>query len=149
MKKFQFSLDTVLQYKQQRLDALKAEHASAVQRVRHQEAAVADAEARYARLNEEYREKKAEGLLVAEAMTYETGLQVIENEIRREQERLRELQRQAETKRAEMVEARQETASIEKLREKKLDLYHKELQKSEERFIDDLVGARQGASLES
>ena len=25
MKKFQFSLDTVLQYKQQRLDALKAE----------------------------------------------------------------------------------------------------------------------------
>ena len=149
MKKFQFSLDTVLQYKQQRLDALKAEHAAAVQRVRHQEAAVADAEARYARLNEEYREKKAEGLLVAEAMTYETGLQVIENEIRREQERLRELQRQAETKRAEMVEARQETASIEKLREKKLDLYHKELQKSEERFIDDLVGARQGASLES
>ena len=149
MKKFQFSLDTVLQYKQQRLDALKAEHAAAVQRVRHQEAAVADAEARYARLNEEYREKKAEGLLVAEAMTYETGLQVIENEIRREQERLRELQRQAETKRAEMVEARQETASIEKLREKKMDLYHKELQKSEERFIDDLVGARQGASLES
>ena len=149
MKKFQFSLDTVLQYKQQRLDALKAEHAAAVQWVRHQEATVADAEARYARLNEEYREKKAEGLLVAEAMTYETGLQVIENEIRREQERLRELQRQAETKRAEMVEARQETASIEKLREKKMDLYHKELQKSEERFIDDLVGARQGASLES
>ena len=88
MKKFQFSLDTVLQYKQQRLDALKAEHAAAVQRVRLQEAAVSEAEERYARLNEEYREKKAEGLLVAEAMTYETGLWVIENEIRREQEKL-------------------------------------------------------------
>ena len=149
MKKFQFSLDTVLQYKQQRLDALKAEYAAAVQRVRLQEAAVSEAEERYARLNEEYREKKAEGLLVAEAMTYETGLWVIENEIRREAEKLRELQRQAEAKRAEMVGARQETASIEKLREKKLDLYHKDVQKSEERFIDDLVGARQGASLES
>ena len=144
MKKFQFSLDTVLQYKQQRLDALKAEHAAAVQRVRLQEAAVSEAEERYARLNEEYREKKAEGLLVAEAMTYETGLWVIEK-----QEKLREFQRQAEAKRAEMVGARQETASIEKLREKKLDLYQKDIQKSEERFIDDLVGARQGASLES
>ena len=106
MKKFQFSLDTVLQYKQQRLDALKAEYAAAVQRVRLQEAAVSEAEERYARLNEEYREKKAEGLLVAEAMTYETGLWVIENEIRREEEKLRELQRQAEAKRAEMVGAR-------------------------------------------
>ena len=90
MKKFQFSLDTVLEYKQQRLDSLKAEYAAAVQLVRQQEAAVAEAEGQYVRLNEEYREKKAEGLLVAEAMTYETGLQVIENRIRQEREKLRD-----------------------------------------------------------
>lgn len=153
MKKFQFSLNTVLEYKQQRLDSLKAEHAAAIQLVRRQEDVVADAERRYIELNEEYREEKMTGLTVAEAMTYEMGLQVIETEIRRAKEKLRELERRAEAKRVEVVEARKETTSIEKLREKRLDAYQKEIQKSEERFIDDLVSARaeyrQGVRLES
>ena len=37
MKKFKFSLDSVLSYKQQVLDALKGEHAAILMRVREQE----------------------------------------------------------------------------------------------------------------
>lgn len=142
MKKFQFSLDTVLEYKQQVLDSLRVEHGALMDQVRRQESAVARAESRYARINQEYRGKKAAGMQVAEAAAYETGLQVLEKEIFREAERLQNLRRQADAKRKEMVSAKQDTASIENLRERKLDCYLKERRKSEERFIDDLVCAR-------
>ena len=44
-----------------------------------------------------------------------------------------------EEKRAQMIEAKKETASLEKLREQKLDAYNKAVQKSEEAMIDELV----------
>ena len=37
MKKFRFSLETVLHYREQMLDAIKAEHAAALLKVREQE----------------------------------------------------------------------------------------------------------------
>lgn len=142
MKKFQFGLDHVLEYKQQVLDALEVEHGTLAARVRRQEAVLDDARRRYVRTNEEYREKKTMGMRVAEVMSYETGLQVLEREILREEENLQSILRQAEEKRREMVAAKQDTSSIEKLREKKLELYNREAQKSQERWIDDLVCAR-------
>ena len=42
-------------------------------------------------------------------------------------------------KRLEVVEAKKDTSSIEKLREKKLDSYNKAVQKSEEAMIDEFV----------
>lgn len=38
-----------------------------------------------------------------------------------------------------MVEAKKDTSSIEKLREKKLEVYNKAVQKSEENLIDEFV----------
>ena len=49
------------------------------------------------------------------------------------------LRKQEEAKRAEVVEAKKETSSIEKLREKKLENYNKAIQKSEEAMIDEFV----------
>jgi flagellar FliJ protein len=72
-----------------------------------------------------------------------------EGEIQRETDRLEELRCQEERKRAEVVEAKKETASLEKLREKKLDLYNKEAAKAEERFLEEFVSttrANQSAS---
>ena len=41
-----------------------------------------------------------------------------------------------------MVTAKQDTSSIEKLREKKLDHYKKAMQKNEEAMIDELVSTK-------
>ena len=38
-----------------------------------------------------------------------------------------------------MVEAKKDTSSIEKLRERKLEVYNKAVQKSEENLIDEFV----------
>ena len=44
-----------------------------------------------------------------------------------------------EKKREAVVEAKKETSSIEKLKEKKLDAYQKAVAKSEELFIEEFV----------
>ena len=123
MKRFQFGLDTVLQYKRQVLDGAQNEYAEAIQRVRQQERRLREAEARHRSLNQQFRRAEAEGITIADAMGYEMGLRMLEGEERRKR----------------MIAARQDTSSLEKLREKKLESYEKELQRQEELRIDELV----------
>ena len=141
MKKFRFPLDTVLSYKQQVLDALRGEHAAILAEVHTQEEWVEHLWQEYRAYSEEYRQRSAEGLVMTEALMYQTGLRSIEREIQRETEKLDALRAKEEAKRAEVVEAKKETSSIEKLREKKLDAYHKAEAKSEELFIEEFVSA--------
>lgn len=139
MKKFKFSLDTVLSYKQQALDAAKAEHGAILARVREQEQVVDREEQCYREYNLEYRQRKEEGLTIGEAAVYQNGLRAQEMRIQREIDRLETLKKQEEEKRAQMIEAKKESASLEKLREQKLDAYNKAVQKSEEAMIDELI----------
>ena len=103
MKRFKFSLDSVLSYKQQVLDALKGEHAAILAEVREQEERLEAVRQEYRDCNEEYRQRKAEGIAI--------------------------------------MDAKIDTSSIEKLKEKKLDLYNKAVQKSEEVLIDEFVSS--------
>ncbi|HIR47443.1 MAG TPA: flagellar export protein FliJ, partial [Candidatus Caccousia avicola] len=67
MKKFQFSLDSVLSYKQQVLEGIQNEYAALTAKVRQQEERVRAAWQRYADLNQEFREKEAFGMTIVEA----------------------------------------------------------------------------------
>ena len=141
MKKFKFSLDSVLSYKQQVLDALKGEHAAILAQVREQEEVLEAVWKAYRDCNEEYRQRKAEGITVTDAMFYQNGLRVLERDIQRETDKLEELRKQEEAKRQEMVDAKIDTSSIEKLKEHKLEDYHKAEQKAEEVLIDEFVSS--------
>lgn len=103
MKKFQFSLDSVLSYKQQVLEGIQNEYAALTAKVRQQEERVRAAWQRYADLNQEFREKEAFGMTIVEARRYESGLRFLEMEIQREETLLKELREQAEAKRRELV----------------------------------------------
>ena len=139
MKKFKFSLDTVLSYKQQVLEALQGEHALALAAVREQETLLEDLWQEYREYNAEYRRRAEEGLPLTEALMYQNGLRAAEQEIQRETRRLEELQAEEEKKREAVVEAKKDTSSIEKLKEKKLDAYRRAEAKSEETFIEEFV----------
>ena len=139
MKKFQFNLDTVLSYKQQVLDNLQNEHSVLLQRVRRQEELVEELEADYAALNREFRQAEREGITIADARAYEMGLRAQERIIQAEHKRLEQFRAEAERKREQVVAARQETAALEKLKDKKMEDYRKMVQKGEEQFIDELV----------
>ncbi len=139
MKKFQFSLDSVLSFKQQALDALRGEHAMILLQVREQEEKLEAVENEYRDYNGEYCRRKAEGMTITDAMMYESGLRVLERDIERETQRLAEIRKLEEAKREEVVEAKKETSSLEKLKEKKLDVYQKAVQKSEETFNEEFI----------
>lgn len=139
MKKFRFSLETVLEYKQQVLESLQAEHGAILARIREQEAYIDEIEAAYRHLNGEFNRRKSEGISILDAMKYEQYLRAREREIEEAYAVLHDLQKQEEAKRNQVVEAKKETSSIEKLREKKLEVYNKAVQKSEEALIDEFV----------
>lgn len=142
MKKFKFSLEMVLHYKQQVLEALQGEHAAALSKLREQEQLLEQMWKEYREYNEEYCEKKRVGMTISQALTYQSGLRVLESQIQKETDKLEVFRKDEEKKRERVVEARKETASIEKLREKKLGMYQKALAKSEELFIEEFVSSR-------
>ena len=149
MKKFRFSLETVLDYKQEVLSALQTEHAAILARVHAQEDLLEELENYYSELDAEFTERKLEGITILDAMQYEQYLRATERQIEEAVEILERLRAEAEAKRLEVVEAKKDTSSIEKLREKKLDLYNKEAAKAEERFLEEFVSttrANQSAS---
>ena len=139
MKKFRFSLETVLDYKQEVLSALQTEHATVLARVHAQEELLEELENYYSELDAEFTERKLEGITILDAMQYEQYLRATERQIEEAVEILKQLQAEAEAKRLEVVEAKKDTSSIEKLREKKLDSYNKAVQKSEELIIEEFV----------
>lgn len=139
MKKFKFSLDGVLSYKQQILDALQAEHGALLAQVRIKEDEIAKYWYDYRQFNNAYQNEVKKGLPVTEVLMYQSRLRAMEREIQRETLILDELKKKEDAKRAEVVEARKESASIEKLRKKKLIAYHKEEAKNEEQMIEEFV----------
>ena len=142
MKKFQFSLESVLGYKQQVLESLQNEHAILIQKMRQQEERLRQMEESYRAWNEEFRQAEMEGITVAEVMGYESGLRFWEKEIAQQRQTVLQCQQEVEQKRRQVVAARQETASLEKLREKKQEEYRKAVQKGEELFIEEVVAAQ-------
>ena len=150
MKKFQFSLDTVLDYKQQVLTSLQSEHGAILLRVRQQEEVLEQTEHAHRELNEEFTRRRAEGISIKDALMLESGLRVLERDIDREAQKLLALQKQEEKKRDEVIEAKKETSSLEMLRDKKLEQYRKEEAKQDELFIEEVVAtARAMAALDA
>lgn len=149
MKKFHFSLETVLDYKQQILASLQAEHGAILAQVREQERLIEELEAEYQQMDGEFAQRKLEGIAILDAMKYEQYLRAMERQIQLALEDLAQLQKKEEAKRAEVVTAKQDTSSIEKLREKKLDHYKKAMQKNKEAMIDELVSTKRVMAAQS
>ena len=142
MKKFHFSLETVLDYKPQILASLQTEHGAILAQVREQEQLIEELEAEYQQMDGEFAQRKLEGIAILDAMKYEQYLRAMERQIQLALEDLAQLKKKEEAKRAEVDTAKQDTSSIEKLREKKLDHYKKAMQKNEEAMIDELVSTK-------
>lgn len=139
MKKFSFPLDNVLNYKQQVLDSLMNEHAVILAEIRDQEVLIESVKDQYVACSEELKERQQNGIAVMQIYVYENYLDVLIYQIKKEQEVLRLLRQKEEAKRRQVIAARKESASIGRLKENKIIIYNKEVQKEEERLIDEFV----------
>ena len=139
MKKFNFTLGTVLSYKNQVLDSLKNEHAKILARINEQEKVIHNLEEEYRKCNNDFNQKKMEGITIIESIGFEAYLRRLEVSIQQEERKLAFIKVEEENKRNEVVVAKQDTSSLEKLKEKILEVYHKEEQKAEEAFVEEFV----------
>ena len=139
MKKFSFSLDTVLDYKDQILESKQNEHGKAMAAQNEQEKIIIKLKSQYHTYKEELNEKRKQGLTVIEAISYESYMNHLDSMIRIENEKLEDLKEYQEQKRGEVVEAKKETSTIEKLKDKKKKEYDKIFLKKDELFIEEFV----------
>ncbi len=142
MKRFKFQLESVLDYKQQVLDSLMIELGTLQEKVRLQTDRRDSAFKRLADYDEECALKKQRGMTIIEAMESEGCQQVLKKKADREEEALKRVMKQAEAKRLQVVEARKDTYTLEKLKDLKRSEYDAAAAKAEERMIEDLTAAK-------
>jgi len=147
MKRFQFQLAPVLDYKQQVLDGLMTELAVLQEKARQQEQRKEAALKRQADYDAEFAEKREQGLSVIEILEYEGCQEVLAREVKRETLELEKAMRRVEDKRRQVVQARQETFSLEKLRDIRRKEYDTAVAKAEEKTLDDLVATKRAMAV--
>lgn len=123
-----------------------AELGAAQSEVAQQQKITDAAHRRFLSYGEEYEEKKQEGMTVVDCLRYQGCLDALDRALRAEEKKLAQLQEKAESKRLEVVAARQETFSLEKLKEIRRKEYDAAVAKQEEKALDDLTIARRMAA---
>lgn len=139
MKKFSFSLQKVLEIKEQSLDNLKIEmsnlnreHENIVQQINN-------LKIQFELVNNEFVEKSAVSVSVGEMTYYKMYMGNILKQKEKKEEEKNAILLKIETKRHEILNAKMEISSLEKLKENELEKYNKALMKSEEIFIEEFV----------
>lgn len=142
MKKFFFSLNTVLDYKDQILENLKGEHARALLKVRVCEDEIAKLEEEHLLCSKRLEESRFQGMTIRKIKTHENYLEQLGVRIKNKYEELARLMEDEQRKRDEVIEAKKETSMISKLKEKKQMEYNQKAQKEEEQFIEEFVSTK-------
>lgn len=143
LKKFKFSLETVLNYKEQNENNLRAEHANILQQVIQQEKKIEEIKEKEKRTRKELNEKRTSDFNVLQIQTFEKYLNFIKGELKKELQVYDILKKKEEEKRADLVAARTETKSIDKLKEKRLLEYKKMESKQEELNIEEFISRKE------
>lgn len=142
MKKFQFSLDKMLRYK----DSVLEEQKNKLMQLRAEKNAVDEsieqAEESMRRLDDERTEKAAHGMTVIEMRSYAYNIDNTRRHLKAlavEQEKLARL---VEKQLAVVVGCTQEVSGLEKLRDKQLDEYNQMVMKEEQLVVMELVSSK-------
>ena len=143
MKKFNFRLERVLKYKDQILDGLKNEHAKILMDIRNKEEEIARLEREYLEVCKDYNEEKFKGNLhIERILQIEFYLESLDMQIKRENAVLDDLKLAEAKKREEVVRAKQDVQSLEKLKENKIKEYNRELAAAGALVVEEFISNR-------
>ncbi len=142
MKKFSFSLQKVLEIKEQVLDNLKIEMGNLNRDLDTAEQQIKKLKSEFKQLNEELNGKCAVSVSVGEMTYYKMYMNNVLKQTEKKEEEKNIILKKIEAKRHEIVNANMEISSLEKLKEKELEKYNKEVMKREEIFIEEFVSSK-------
>ncbi|MGF6989161.1 flagellar FliJ protein [Lachnospiraceae bacterium PF1-21] len=141
MKKFSFSLEKVLRFKSQIERNLRNEHANILHEIIRQEESIKRLEEKYQETSKEFEEVKRSGTTINNLRAYEDYCKTLRQSIALEEYLLTLLRQKEEKKREEVVVAKQETASFDLLKGKRLTEYTETLKKNEERELEEFIAS--------
>ena len=139
MKKFAFALDKVLEFKRQYENSIRNEHAAIMHEIRLQEERFAELSAKDKEIRDQMRREQEAGCQILRIHTFEGYLEYLKGEMFRVTQRLKNLRFQEEQKRRELIAAKTDTTSIDKLKDKKLQEYNYLAQREQEQLIEEFV----------
>ena len=139
MKKFQFSLDHVRDYRDRLLD----EETGKLQRLRAEqtriEQLIAQLEADFAQVSQAMRDAQAEGITALEQRGFSLQLESIRRQTHELTDLLKGVQDQVEQQTQIGVAANQEVSKLDKLKDRQYEDWQTSVRKAEEERIEELV----------
>jgi len=146
LKKFKFSLDKVLEYR----NHLQRREKDILARLRTEYSLLLEEERQlldlYEKAKRDYEMRSAAGLLVADAAIMLNHIDDIKKQIELQRVKIIEKEHEIEKQTKKVVAITQDKMTVEKLREKKFEIYTGEVVKSEEKFIEDFIANRKSIS---
>ena len=139
MKRFEYRLETVLDYKTQVLDNLKTEHAAIMQNVNKKQEQIRSLKQELTGYESEFDEVKVAGATIENYRLFDMCIGRMEQIIDEEKERLQVLRRQEDAKKQEVIEAKVDTSRYEKLKDRKFREYQRAVAKADEIFVEEFV----------
>ena len=139
MKKFEFSLETVLGFKEQLADRLKHEYFVLEQATAVAEQILAVLQEELLALQGELQQRMEETITMLDLKTYQQFIKKQKEKILQQQAVIIECEREQEAKREEIILMKIEITSVEKLKERRYEEYQETEKKQEERFVEEFV----------
>ncbi|WP_312693480.1 flagellar export protein FliJ [Caproiciproducens sp.] len=145
MKKFVFSLEKVLSFKQQTLDIKKNELALLQMKLMDLEKEIDALNDQFTVTNRRMVEELQKGLNTSDMLIYKTYFNTLNQKILKLIDQKKQLLDIIAQKKTDIIAVNSEISGLEKLRDKQLTEYIKQVQKNEELAMDEYVGQARGA----
>lgn len=142
MKKFVFSLERMLHYKDSLLEEEKNRLAEIRARKNTVDQKIEDNEAQIAALNDERMEKAARGISILEMRGYNFSIDTTVKIIKELEVQQKILEKQVQEQLDRVLLQQREVSGLEKLKEKQLEEYRQEEQKEQALMVGELVSAK-------
>ena len=139
MKRFKYSLENVLHYKEQILDSINAEHGILLAQIRKKEAEIQELENKLLSVQDKMDDLKKQDVQIKDICLYGMYISEMEDQIRKKQEQLQFLQQQEEKKKEQVIAAKIDTSRYEKLKDRRQNEYEKAAKKAQELFIEEFA----------
>lgn len=139
MKRFKYSLENVLHYKEQILDSINAEHGILLAQIRKKEAEIQELENKLVSVQDKMDDLKKQDVQIKDICLYGMYISEMEDQIRKKQEQLQFLQQQEEKKKEQVIAAKIDTSRYEKLKDRRQNEYEKAAKKAQELFIEEFA----------
>ena len=102
MKRFKYSLENVLHYKEQILDSIKAEHGTLLAQIRKKEREIQNLEEKLVSAQDKIDDLKKQDVQIKDICLYGMYISEMEDQIQKKQEQLQFLQQQEEKKKEQV-----------------------------------------------